>query len=853
MNRNIKILMHTHWDREWYFTKDETKVLLRNHMQEVMGFLEENPDHTYILDGQSIMIDDYLELEPDAESRMKNLIENRQLRVGPWYTQTDLLLVHGESVYRNLYYGIKRAHDFGKPMLVGYAPDTFGHSSQMPQIYSQFGINSTFFWRGFSELKAEKSDFTWEGIDGTRIFGGNLSTGYQGAKYLEEDRPQLKARIRKLMAVLDKYSAGTGRLVMNGHDQMPIQSNIVDIVRKLKEIYPEDHIEVSDFEGYIDTLKGLDLEVVRGELTHSKHSRIHRTIGSTRMDIKLLNSEIEHKLYNSLEPLAVIGADAGIPYPHGVIENILKTLFGVHAHDSLGGCNSDKVNRDIKQRLMNAREMIDTQIELHLRLITLAKRDEKNVIAIVNTLPEYRKDEYLEVEMITRSCGFDIVDEAGRKLKFTILKQSEADAGLIDRQVAARLLDLSVYKSVILLQVDGIDGLSTRYFKVIENGEYNAVEKVSENSISNQWGELFLSDNSLNYRDLRTGQLRKNVLFIENSGDAGDSYDYSPPVHDRILDTAQSGRISAEKVSGKGFEELRVSWTMNVPSDMAGRLNGTDDTLAAFTASFRLYDNDPKVYSELKHVNKVKDSRYRLVFSTGIETDMAHVDGFLSAHDKPVYMTEELAVWEKEQWAEKPISVETFQSFVHLAKDNRNAYLFTDGLKEYEVLEDRIHLTLFRCFSHLGKRNLVNRPGRPSGIEIETPDNQLTDVEFSFRFAFSFNLNEVNASRESKKFLSPLIGYQRKEFNRFNINARKELKVTEGHLNMELGKATVSAVKLTEKTGDVFIRLFNPENIDISVVLPDGSYRASAMEEKLESVENAVLRPQEIINIIVSN
>ncbi len=853
MNRNIKILMHTHWDREWYFTKDETKVLLRNHMQEVMSFLEENPDHTYILDGQSIMIDDYLELEPDAENRLKNLIENRQLKVGPWYTQTDLLLVHGESVYRNLYYGIKRAQEFGKPMLVGYAPDTFGHSSQMPQIYSQFGINSTFFWRGFSELKAEKSDFTWEGVDGTRIFGGNLSTGYQGAKYLEEDKSQLEARIKKLMAVLDKYSAGTGRLVMNGHDQMPIQSNIVDIVGKLREIYPEDHIEVSDFEGYMDTLKGLDLEVVKGELTHSKHSRIHRTIGSTRMDIKLLNSEIEHKLYNSLEPLAVIGADAGIPYPHGVIENILKTLFGVHAHDSLGGCNSDKVNRDIKQRLMNAKEMIDTQIELHLRLLTLAKRDEKNVIAIVNTLPEHRKDEYLEVEMITRSRGFDIIDESGRKLKFTIVKQSAVDAGLIDRQVAARLLDLRVYKSLILLQVDEIDGLSTRYFKVMENGEYNAVEKVSENSIKNQWGELFVSDNSLNYRDISTGQVRKNVLFIENSGDAGDSYDYSPPVHDRILDTTQSGKISAEKVSGKGFEELRVSWMMNVPSDMSGRMNGPDDTSVLFTAAFRLYDNDPKVYSSLNHVNKVKDSRYRLVFSTGIETDMAHVDGFLSAHNKPVYMTEELAVWEKEKWAEKPISVETFQSFVHLTKDSKNAYLFTDGLKEYEVLGDRIHLTLFRCFSHLGKRNLVNRPGRPSGIEIETPDNQLKDVEFSFRFAFSFNLNEVNPSRESKKFLSPLIGYQRKEFNRFNINARKELKETAGHLNMELGKATVSAVKLTEKNGDIFIRLFNPESIEISVVLPNGSYRASAMEEKLESADHVILKPQEIINIIVSH
>lgn len=153
MKRDIKILMHTHWDREWYFTKDETKVLLRNHMQEVIDYLEAHPEIIYILDGQSVMIDDYLELDPDQEPRLKQLIKNGRLRVGPWYTQPDLLLVHGESIIRNLFYGIKRAKAFGQPMLVGYAPDTFGHSNQIPQIYRQFGIDATFFWRGFSEMK----------------------------------------------------------------------------------------------------------------------------------------------------------------------------------------------------------------------------------------------------------------------------------------------------------------------------------------------------------------------------------------------------------------------------------------------------------------------------------------------------------------------------------------------------------------------------------------------------------------------------------------------------------------------------------------------------------------------------
>lgn len=853
MKREIMILMHTHWDREWYFTKDETKVLLRNHMQEVLDYLEMHPDAIYILDGQSVMIDDYLEMEPDAEERLRSCISNGQLRVGPWYTQTDLLIVHGESIYRNLYYGIKRAEAFGNPMRVGYAPDTFGHDSQMPQIYSQFGIDSTFFWRGFSELKASKSDFLWEGIDGTRIVGVNLSTGYQGAKYLEEDLHSLEKRMEKIMKVLDNYSAGKARLIMNGHDQMPIQSNIKTVMENLRKIYPDDKVTISDFESYVDALDRNKLEVVKGELIHSKHSRIHKTIGSTRMDIKLLNSEIEYRLYHVLEPLAVIGKDAGIAYPHGVIEAVLKILFGTHAHDSIGGCNSDKVNRDIKQRLLNAREMIDTQIELHLRLMTMAQREHHETLIVVNPLPEKRNDERVEMEMLTRTKGFRIFNEENAEVPYTLLSQSIEDAGLIDRQVAAKLLDIQVYRSRIMLQVDVMKGLSARYFRFLEaDGLQEPMKSSEEHSIENQWGRLYLEDNILVYRDHVTGLTHKNIISIENSGDAGDSYDYSPPEMDRIINSAGSAKVSADRQVGTGVQELKVTWLMKVPADILQRETGPDDVEVTFSGKFRLMENSPLIYAEVHHINQVKDSRYRLVLKTDIQSQEVTVDGFLSSQKKPVYREEELSVWQEENWVEKPVSIETCQSYIALQDGDHEAVLYTYGLREYEVIKDEIHLTLFRCFSHLGKRELVNRPGRPSGIEIETPDNELLGQEFTFRFAFSFHKKELNYSREARKYLSPIVGYQRKEFNRFNLNVRKELRIPKGHLSLELGTATVSAVKLTEEKDEIFMRIFNPEVDPVTIMLPEKSFRADAMEKWLEPLKEVTLNNQEVLNIIVT-
>lgn len=852
MNRDIKILMHTHWDREWYFTKDETKVLLRNHMQEVLAFLASNEDVTYILDGQSVMIDDYLELEPEAEPLLRKFIQNKQLRVGPWYTQTDLLLVHGESIYRNLYYGIKRAKEFGDPMLIGYAPDTFGHASQMPQIYAQFNIGGTVFWRGFSELKAEKSDFMWKGIDGTEVVGVNLATGYQGAKYLESDLTALQTRMEKIMTVLDKYAASNQRLIMNGHDQMPIQKDIKKVIKHLKEIYPEDQISISDFESYIKGLEPSELERVEGELTHSKHARIHRTIGSTRMDIKLLNSEIEYKVFHILEPLAVIGYQAGIAYPHTVIENILKYLFGTHAHDSIGGCNSDKVNQDIKQRLLIAKEMVDTQIELHLRLLTMAYSDAAYPIIILNLLPEERKNTYVTYDMLTRSPHFKIFNEDGNEVAYTIAEQHSEDAGLIDRQVAARLQDITVYRTQVVIEVDAIAGLSSRYFTFEEydSPEQHVPQPLEETKITNQWVEINIANNQITFTDKTTGERYHNILSIENSGDAGDSYDYSPPINDWIINSSKHGELTAHSLKNDNFEELQFKLTMAVPSDSEQREQKSANETVTFEGTLRLYKKDPKVHVTLTHTNQSEDSRYRVVFNPQIKNEHVTVDGYLCVQEKPIYLEKELRVWEEENWVEKPISIETMQSFIQLKDETKEFTVVTKGLKEYEVVGEELAITLFRSFSHLGKRNLVNRPGRPSGIEIPTPDNQLQGVAFEWEFAFGFEHLEVNAAKAARNYLTPLLGYQLKEFNRFNLNARDGVLPSKDKLSLDLGEAVLSACKLTEEN-DVFIRLFNPSDQDLSLDLPQKTYQSNGMEVLEKEINTLVLKPQEIGNLII--
>lgn len=851
MNREIKILMHTHWDREWYFTKDETQVLLRNHMFQVIEFLEANEDIIYILDGQSVMLDDFIEFAPKWKARVEALVKRGALRIGPWYTQTDLLLVHGESIIRNLYYGMKKALEYGNVMKVGYAPDTFGHSSQMPQIYKQFGIESSFFWRGFSELKAEKSDFIWKGIDGSTIFGINLATGYQGAKYLESDIDELKARMDKILKVLDHYSATPQRLIMNGHDQMPIQKNIHDIMDKIKTLYPNDSVEISDFESYIDGLRDKNLEVVEGELVHSKHARIHRTINSTRMDIKLLNTELEYKLYNILEPLAIMGTELNIDYPHEIFEKCFKTLFGTHAHDSIGGCNSDSVNKDIKQRLLQVKEIVDTQIELYMRLISMAgKNKDENVITMYNCLPYRRDNEKVELELITRTSDFKIFLD-GKEINYLLLNQGITDAGLIDRQVAARLLDIKVFRSKISFTVDTIDGLEIKYLTYEEGENYTLNNNITvENSIENSFYKLEIKENSLNLFNKVSNEYLEDVFYIETSGDGGDSYDYSPPYTDIVFNSKNSTISNIKTLKRDKEEILFYDLEFNLPKNQNSRDTKTIDTHVVFHVELSLGESEI-VKVKINHRNSVEDTRFRAVLNTQIKTDRVESDSHLCVVNKPVYFEKELSIWQEDKWAEKPVSIETFNSYVSLKDENREGTIFSYGLKEYEVVDGNIYITLIRTFSHLGKRELINRPGRPSGIEIPTPDNQLKDIEFNFNLAFSFVKGKKNNSQRAKEFLTPVLSYQLKEFNRFNLNYPNTLKRIENKYNLELGNCVVSAINMGEDENYIFIRLFNPNNEIETLRFTNETYLSNMFQEKFEKIENYSIKGQEILNILI--
>ena len=131
----VHVISHTHWDREWYLTFEQYRARLVELVDGVLERMSADARFAFFhLDGQTVVLEDYLEVRPEREIELRQRVREGRVLIGPWYVMPDMFLVSGEALVRNLALGIRTATAFGGAMRVGYMPDPFGHVAQMPQI-----------------------------------------------------------------------------------------------------------------------------------------------------------------------------------------------------------------------------------------------------------------------------------------------------------------------------------------------------------------------------------------------------------------------------------------------------------------------------------------------------------------------------------------------------------------------------------------------------------------------------------------------------------------------------------------------------------------------------------------------
>lgn len=772
MAKNIHIIPHMHWDREWYFTVEESRILLVSNMQEIIERLENDDNYPYfMLDGQTAILQDYFEVKPENRARVKALVEKNKLIIGPWYTQTDEMVVGGESITRNLLYGLKDCEEFGEPMMIGYLPDSFGQSEKMPMILNGFDITRSIFWRGSSERHGtNKHNFYWKGHDGGKVLVHLLPLGYAIGKYLPTDKTALEKRMTKYVPALEKGSVNDEIALPNGHDQMPIQENIFDVMASLKELYPDKNFFLSRFENIFEKLEKMpSLDTICGELLDGKYMRVHRSIYSTRADLKTYNTRIENKITNILEPLMSIAYKLGFSYEHGLVENIWKDILKNHAHDSIGCCCSDKAHEQIKNRFTLAEDKTDELIKFYKRRISDAISCEQTLdkLVVFNLLP-YSKQSVVEAQVITKMKNFDLISE-NRKIDFKVSKTEIVDAGLIDRQIV-HYGDYEPFVRYYISFVETIDAMGYKTFLIEEKADEMEVDKAYDvTHAKNEFYEITVNQNgSFNITDRLTGKIFSEVLSLEDGSDDGDEYDYSPLEDDFIV---SSKDVHAETEILKYPHKTTIFSRVNlcIAKDLDSRREKKCDSVLVAEIIVTLKEKSKLIEIIVNIENQAKDHRVRLIVPSEVcATHSISDNQFGSIKRKAV--DDAMNYWKEENWDERPDSIYPMLSYVSPDIGDSLAVL-TNSVREFELIGDDFGsaaITLFRSVGFLGKENLIRRPDRPSGIKLPTPDSQLIGRQ-EFHLALTTNDNELELN--AKEYLTPFVYYNKMPHDAMKLNA----------------------------------------------------------------------------------
>jgi alpha-mannosidase len=376
------VVPHTHWDREWYLPFEQFRLRLGAVVDGVLDTLEGDDTFTsFTLDGQAIVLEDYLELRPENEQRLRALLAARRLEVGPSYVLPDEILVGAESLVRNLLLGRRVCRRFGvESSGAGYMPDSFGHPAQLPQILAGFGLDTFLFSRGLGdELDDVGVIFRWR-AGPAEVVACQMLPHYDNFARLTWDH-DAEQRVRRIVDAFGELVSDAGEdeiLLANGSDHLPVEPELPEIVAGLAQVFGAE-FRIGRYDEYAPAPEGLP--EYQGELVGSRLQNVLRGVNSARIYLKQANERAERRLL-SIETAAALRTLRGeAPYPAEDLRLAWRDLLRNHPHDSICGCSCDEVHRDMLVRY----EELD-------RTLDYVEREALGVGgAFVNTLPFSRR------------------------------------------------------------------------------------------------------------------------------------------------------------------------------------------------------------------------------------------------------------------------------------------------------------------------------------------------------------------------------------------------------------------------------------------------------------------------------
>ena len=881
MKKQAHVISHSHWDREWYLPYEKHHCLEVEFMDRLLETLEADPDfRSFHLDGQTIMLDDYLQVRPEKRELVEKLIRDKRLYAGPWYILQDEWLTGSESNLRNLETGMREAARYGNVSKVGYFPDSFGNMGQAPQILLDAGIDCAAFGRGvkptgFNNEVGETDNFTsqysemfWESPDGSRILGVLFANWYNNGMEVPAEPEEARKYWEGKLAGALKFASTDKLLFMNGCDHQPVQTDLSKALETAAGLYPDIEFIHSNFTDYFQSLKEdcrEDLAVIKGELRSQETDGWYTlaNTASSRIYLKQMNARCEALFIRAAEPLAAMAYEWGMEYPHDLLAYGWKTLMQNHPHDSICGCSVDAVHREMVTRFEKAEQVALHIIEESLSYLAghmdsrvFREMDGEAVPFFVVNPTGYRKSQTAEAVLTVKKYPFQgstvaaclekaqkeklpayrIVDRAGNTVPGRVEELPYAFGYDLPKD---RFRNAYFCRKVrVTLEVEDMDPFTLESFCLLPAGEEE--EKGSRES-------LFTGDNTMENRRLscrvnsngtvdithkESGVTYREAVMLEDTRDIGNEYIYFKPAGEPPILSKEAKAVIRVVEDTPLRAAVRAEITMEIPVSADEKLAGeirdlvefknrkagsSRETLSMTVAVTYILERVGKgLQVEVEFDNQALDHRLRMLVKTGLDTPWHYADSIFEVAKRSNTVS---PVWEN------PCNAQHQQLFVNVHESGCGMTIANKGLNEYEILpgeENTIALTLHRGVREMGDWGDFPAPqaqclGRQKKEFMLIPHGGEKDLYRSYEDAYAYTSPLWTGKTESTQGNIP-----------------------DHFTSLKWSGETLlwTAWKVQEETGDFIFRVFNaseePDRLKLET--EKRVYRSNVLGEKKEAL-----------------
>lgn len=883
---NIYVVSLTHWDREWRFPFEKTRMLLVEMMDGLLDLLDRDPEYPcFHLDGQTILLEDYCEVRPQNADRIRKFVQAGRLKIGPWLVLPEENQMSGESLVRNFLWGERLGRKYGGTMKEGYTPTSWGQVSQMPQIFRGFGIDSIIFYRGISADQAPGHYYIWQGPDGSKLLGVRLGDFARVAFFHYVDRPVVFNR--KLGAEYHSWEQGGKpfRLCGSGSSapyefyQPPMGWHPQNIAQAFEELEHKDlgqwetpfalamecddstgpfmltprivkeaarlvtngkqirYGDLSEFMAMAREHLDLDkLTVLTGEMRHPQRAGvftdIYAEVQACRIPTKYANHRAEFALQHTAEPLATLAWLLGEDYPQFALDRANYMLLQNHAHDSIGGCGRDEVDDDVQFRFKTVQTLCSTITEKAARQIagrigTAQAQPEDILLIVFNTQPRPQScvvRAEIDIAKDRNVRGFTVHGLDGRELPAQIIGRSDFLAVFNHPQEVPCRIKSDRWD--FYFHAPDVPAMGYKVFKVTPaKGElrHTGTLRTGSASMANEFLNIHVNPNgSVDVISRETGATLRNQNSFDDRGEVGDYWVGAFPMRDRIVSSLGGSATLSVIEDGPLSCAIQVDLIMDLP------VRATQDI-----AQRERETRPVAIRTVYRLVRGERILRIRTTIANTVEDHLLRAlfpTGVATdtawAQTPFDVVPRAIPLPDTRNWREPYRPVQPHLNFVDLSDGKAGIAILNAGLPQYEAIDDpqrTVALTLLRAHRAWNSVRLAH-----------FPDQSGTQLQGTHTFEYAILPHQGDwvqgcVQQEAQQFnVPPLVGAAGA--------GEGNLPTSKSFIEVHGAGLAVDAVKKGEWDDSLIIRLSNSTAADVAGEVVLGLEAAAGKTVRVEAV-----------------